>query len=311
GKWRNLYVDGKRSIGEGIYFGLKTLIKLNGRFDVIDCQEFPYFSCISSKIRAISSGSKFFITWHEVWGNYWVEYLGKKGYIGKIVEKFVSKITHYAIAVSEKTKNDIINLGVPENRIKVIPNGIDFERIKKIKPSQESSDVIFAGRLIKDKNVAVLIEAIKLLKKDFPDIKCIIIGNGPEKDKLEKLSVSLGLERNVKFLGFLEEYDNVIAYFKSSKVFVLPSAREGFGISALEANACGLPVVTLNHKMNAACELIRNGENGFICELSAEDVADKIIKAFDFRNSEKCIETAKKYDWNYIVDLVESYYEEA
>jgi len=80
---------------------------------------------------------------------------------------------------------------------------------------------------------------------------------------------------------------------------------------ALEANACGLPVVTGNHKRNATCDFI-NTENGFICELSEEDVAEKIFMALDERKDmwRKCIESARRYDWDRIVNLTEEVYKE-
>jgi len=98
---------------------------------------------------------------------------------------------------------------------------------------------------------------------------------------------------------------------KSSKVFVLPSTREGFGIVALEANACGLPVVTVNHKMNAACDFIANGETGFICALSEVDIAEKILRGLNRRRDMKriCIESAKRHDWDNIVNTTEKVYE--
>ncbi|MEM2276636.1 MAG: glycosyltransferase [Thermoproteota archaeon] len=85
---------------------------------------------------------------------------------------------------------------------------------------------------------------------------------------MERLVEKLGLEKNIVFKGFLEDHDEVISYMKASKVFVLPSSREGFGIAALEANACGIPVITVKHDRNATCDLIKNGVNGFICNLS-------------------------------------------
>jgi len=310
GKWDNLYVDGRRSILEGLYFGLKTLTGLRGDFDVIDCQEFPYFPCFSAKVYSIVKGSVLVITWHEVWDDYWYGYLGKKGFFGRVIEMMTSRLTSRTIAVSERTKNDLECLGVREE-IKIIPNGIDFERIKKIKASKEESDIIFAGRLIKEKNVDVLIKAVKLVRNEIPDVKCMIIGDGPEKEELVKLVYDLKIDINIKFMGFLENHDHVISYMKSSKVFVLPSTREGFGIVALEANACGLPVVTVNHKRNAACDFINNG-NVFICELSEKDVAEKIFIGFDERKEDmrrRCIENAKRYDWDEIVKSIEYFYE--
>ena len=303
-----LYVDGRRSIKEAIYFAEKLLPKLvKERFDVIDCQEFPYFPCFTAKVHSLFRKTPLVITWHEIWDKYWFEYLGKKGLFGWIVERLTARLISKNIAVSERTKKDLESLGV--KNVKVIHNGIDFKKIESVKPSEEESDIVFAGRLIKDKNVDVLIKAISLIRREISDIKCIIIGDGPEKEKLMKLAKELGVENNVKFVGFLENHDDVIAYMKSSKVFVLPSTREGFGIVALEANACGLPVVTVNHGRNAACDFI-NGKNGFICEISAENIAEKILIGLEIGNAmrRKCVENAINYDWSKIADLTESFY---
>ncbi|MCD6255660.1 MAG: glycosyltransferase family 4 protein [Deltaproteobacteria bacterium] len=303
-----LYVDGRRSIKEAIYFAGKLLPKLvKERFDVIDCQEFPYFPCFTAKVHSLFRRTPLVITWHEIWDKYWFEYLGKKGLFGWIVERLTAKLISKNIAVSERTKKDLESLGV--KNVKVIHNGIDFKKIKSVKPSEEESDIVFAGRLIKEKNVDVLIKAISLIKREISDIKCIIIGDGPEKEKLMKLAKELRVENNVKFVGFLENHNDVIAYMKSSKVFVLPSTREGFGIVALEANACGLPVVTVNHGRNAACDFV-NGENGFVCELSAEDIAEKILIGLEMGKivRRKCVENAMEYDWDGIAKKCEGIY---
>lgn len=132
GKKVQLYKDGKRSIKEGLYFGLKVLTSFKGDFNIIDCQQSPYFSCFSSKLHSLTAGASFFITWYEVWDDYWFEYLGKKGIFGLLTEKLVSRIPHVPIAISEKIKNDMIeHLKMPKDHIKVVPNGVDFHKIKK------------------------------------------------------------------------------------------------------------------------------------------------------------------------------------
>jgi glycosyltransferase involved in cell wall biosynthesis len=305
-----LYVEGRRSIKEAIYFARKLLFPLMKEdFDVIDCHAFPYFPCFSAKICSSLKRTPLVITWHEIWNDYWYDYLGKKGIFGKVVEKMTTHLTDKMIAVSERTKRDLGMIGV-RKEIKVIPNGIDFVKIGMIEASNEETDVVFAGRLIREKNVDVLIEAVNIIKKEVPDVKCMIIGDGPEKRRLEKMVYDLGLEANIEFTGFLADHNDVISYIKSSKVFVLPSIREGFGIVALEANACGLPVITVNHKMNAACDFINNNGNGFICELSEEEITEKIFIALDRREDmkRKCVENARGYDWDNAVNLTESFY---
>ena len=309
---RELYVGGRRSIKESLYFTEKLLIPLiREDFDVIDCQAFPYLPAFSAKICSSLKRTPLVITWHEVWDDYWYEYLGKRGICGKWVERMTTLLTDEMVAVSERTKKDLERVGV-RKRIKVIPNGIDFRSIESIDASDEEIDIIFAGRLIKDKNVDVLIGAVEQVKVQIPDVRCMIIGDGPEKGRLENLAKDLELEDNINFMGFLEDYTEVISYMKSSRVFVLPSTREGFGIVALEANACGLPVITVSHKRNATCDLITNGVNGFICELTVESIAERIFMglAEKERMARRCIENASRYDWNKIANLTEATYGE-
>ncbi len=309
---RKRFVNGRRSITEAIYFSCRVLPPLlREQFDIIDCQNFPYFPCFSTKLASIIKRSCLIITWHEVWDNYWFSYLGKKGIFGKVVERLTTRLTDEIIANSESTKRALVGIGFTKD-IKVIPNGIDFEEIRKVSPSNESSDIIYAGRLIKDKNIDLLVRSIALVKAKIPDIRCVIIGDGPERDNLERLIHKLNLEDNISMVGFVEEHGQVLSHMKSSRVFSSPSTREGFGIVALEANACSLPIITVNHPQNAVCDLITEGKSGFICELSEQDIARKILEVLDNKQGfgSKCIDFAQRFDWPAIAAEVEKAYQE-
>mgnify|MGYP000853070203 CR=1 FL=1 len=306
----NLYKNDRRSIKEAIYFAWNLFpILMREKFDIVDCQNFPFFSCFPAKLHALTGRSTLVITWHEVWNSYWYEYLGKKGVFGKMIESLTAHLTENTVAVSKKTEDNLKSIN-NKLKIELIPNGMNFKGITGAAPSGELSDVIFAGRLIKEKNVDVLVRAINRVRKVIPDVKCLIVGEGPEGDRLRNLVHNLGLDENVKFMKFFDDYSDLISCMKSSKVFVLPSTREGFGIVVVEANACGLPVVTVKSPMNAASDLVTDDKNGFICQLSDECLADKIVKGIN--NGEKmredCIKTAERYDWARIVDSLEKFY---
>ena len=306
---RALYTGARRSIAQAVWFGWKVLGPLlESDAEVIDCQNFPYFPCISAKIAATAKRIPLVITWHEVWGEYWYEYLGWKGVFGRSVERLVGNLGARAIAVSEATKLQL-DLGGFGSDTTVISNGIDCDRIRDIPASSEMSDVLFAGRLIPQKNAALLIEAIGMLRETMPQIRCVIIGDGPEWPRLEHLVADLALEKNVEIAGFLPFHDEVIAAMKASSVFVLPSSREGFGIAALEAMACGLPVVTLDHPRNAVRAFITD-QTGFSCRADGGDLAEKIILALSSSGSmaEACREYAKTCDWDLVVDHLEELY---
>jgi glycosyltransferase involved in cell wall biosynthesis len=251
------------------------------------------------------------ITLHEVWGDYWYDYLGKTGFFGKLVERSMLGLTDQFITVSKKTEIDLQKIKKTENST-VIPNGIDFDMIQKIEPNSNFSDILFVGRLIKEKNVETLIRSLPIVKENYPDINCMIVGDGPERNLLEKLVDNLDLSGNVHFHGFMDNYDEIIGSMKSTKVFVLPSIREGFGMVVTEANACGVPVVVVNHPMNAAKDLVVDGVNGYISEPVPEVMALNIIKSIENRakTRDKCIEMSAEYDWDKIVGRLEEVYKE-
>ncbi|MFA6372901.1 MAG: glycosyltransferase family 4 protein [Methanothrix sp.] len=301
-----LYVGGKRSISQAAFFSGK-LLTLRTDCDVIDCQNFPYLSCFSAKLLSSLRGQKLFITWHEVWGDYWRKYLGEKGRAGQAVEWTAARLTHHNVAVSVRTQRELLGLGARE--VQVVPNGIDWQRIKRVHPSAMQSDIIYVGRLVEHKNVDLLIKALKTVKADVPDVKALIVGDGPETGKLKALVLKLELEKNVLFLGFLEDYNEALSLMKSSGIFATPSTREGFGMAALEANACGLPVVTVKHRMNAVMDLVTK-ETGAVCEPTEQALAGAICRTLQNKGKMRgrCTEEAKKYDWEEICDKAERIY---
>jgi glycosyltransferase involved in cell wall biosynthesis len=297
-----LYVNGRRSFYEAVYFSIRLLPHLiKGSFDVIDVSVFPYFSCFTVKIVSIYKRIPMVTTWHEVWGDYWYEYLGTIGWVGKFIERLVIRISNHSIAVSNHTKKSLESLGIDYHNIHIVTNGIDIKTINQTKPSIYTCDIIFIGRIIKEKNLDILIESVHDIKKYLPDIRCHIIGGGPEEKKLKNMVFDLGLQDNIKFFGFLD-YIDVIAMLKSSKVLVLPSTREGFGIVIMEAFACGVPVVTVRSPQNAANELV-NKDAGFVVDLNAREIRDSIYKVItDSRLHKKmsfsAISLTREYDWD-------------
>lgn len=306
---RPLYAGGRRTIREAIWFSIHLLPFLNREsFDIIDCQQFPYFPCFSVKFAGVLKKKPVVITWHEVWGDYWYEYLGWKGVFGKFTEQMVAGLTPNNIAVSTTTAKKLVHLGLRDD-VQIIPNGIDPVHIRSVPPSPISSDIIFVGRLIKEKHVDVLVQAFATLLSGSPGLTLLVLGDGPERETIMTLMKDLAIEENILLKPFTDSHDEVISLMKSSHVCVLPSTREGFGIAALEALACGLPVVTADHPDNAICELITD-ETGFRTSLAVDDLAGKIRDALYRYPSMKtaCIASAEAYDWDQIVDDIEICY---
>jgi len=285
-KPQKLYSGEKRSFSEALQFAFSLMPMYKYDLDIIDCNQFPYLHCFPARLVAKVKTASLVITWHEFWGDYWYEYLGRSGLIGKVVEKSTMKLADTIIAVSKNTKKDLNRF---VKNVTVIPNGVDLGLISSIKPSEEMYDVLFVGRLIPEKNVGLLLRSL-------PRNKSLgIIGEGPEQENLVRLSKEL--ETNVTFKSGLP-YEELIGLMKSADVLVLPSSREGFGIVALESLASGTPVITVNSKTNAAKDLITNGKNGFIVDLKPEAIKSAILKIDKPNMNKTAQDSVTDYDWN-------------
>jgi len=289
--------NGKRSMYQPLFFSaslLKELLKHD--FDVIDCQNFPYLPFFSAKAYSLLKGKPLVVTWHEYWGDYWYDYLGPAGVFGKLAERAVMRLSKNNISISMHTLRKLEKVG---KRSELIPISFDFERISAAKPAREKTDIIFAGRLTKEKNVGLLLKSLTVLKRESKEPSCMIIGDGPEKRKLQEMSIRLGLERT-KFLGFLSE-DDVYSHMKSAGVFVSPSFREGFGMAAMEAFLCGCGLVTVNHENNAVKDLV---SEEFVSDCDEKSLAEKILWALsgprlaqkiDYRSQGEMAEEVEKF----------------
>ena len=306
-----LYSGEKRSIKEACLFALHCLKLVKEDFDILDVNHMPHFVLFSTKLVALLKRKKLHAVWHEVWGTaYWIKYMGPSGVLAGWIEKIASMLPDKFIAVSEQTARELTaKLKVVQHKIAVVPNGISITELEEITPAATRSDIIFVGRLLSHKNVDVLIESIVLLKKKYPKIKCTIVGRGPERDNLSKLVQKNDLLENVEFIEYVQDHKQLYALMKASRVFAFPSTREGFGIVVLEANGCGLPVITTDYHQNAARYLIEEGLNGKTISLSKENLAHAIETYMVMKpDPMRYRSLLEQYDWDNVAQRVEDIY---
>lgn len=308
GAHRSLYRGDRRSATQAVLFGVATLRMIREPFDVMDVDHMPFFPLFSARLVCSVRRRPLLGTWHEVWGRtYWREYLGRAGALGALSERLAFHMPDRIVSNSAHTTGRLLDQGV-RRPITTVTLGVDAEHIASVPAAGTVSDVIFAGRLLPNKNVSLLLTAVSLLIPDHPGLRCLIIGEGPERARLEALARRLALTQHVEFRTFLPDHDEVIALMKRSKVFVLPSVREGFGLAVVEANACGLPVVTIDHPDNASRHLIEDGRNGLVVALDAHAVAAAISTCLGAAASGSMDPGAgirEEHDWSAVVDRVE------
>ncbi|MCD6558310.1 MAG: glycosyltransferase family 4 protein [Palaeococcus sp.] len=196
------------------------------------------------------------------------------------------------ISVSHYLAKKALSLGA--RRVRVIPNGV-----RPLKDSGERGEVItFIGALRRYKSP----ETVIMLAKEFPNERFCIVGEGDMRKELEREA-----PKNVEFLGYRSDVGSILS---RSKLLILPSLREGFGLVILEANCLGVPVV--GRGIGAIPELIRDGKNGETFK-SFDDLCKKVnrlLKSVKRRRKEGVFgrEVSKKYAWERSAEEVENVY---
>ncbi|TKX86041.1 glycosyltransferase family 1 protein [Halorubrum sp. SS5] len=309
-----LYAEERRSITEALDFAARALRPLrkrlsNDEHDVVVASVFPYFPVLSTKLASLRTDTPVVTTWHEVWGDYWEEYLGLLAPFGKITERVTARTPQHPTAISAITADRLATIGPDRDDIEIVPNGINVEQIRTAPRPDRGYDVCFAGRLIEHKNVDVLLEAFDRVAADR-DATLGVIGDGPERDRLEAQRKELTHSDRVEFLGFLDDYDEVLGHMRAADVFASPSAREGFGITFLEAMAADCTVIAADHPESAADEVIADA--GFCVEPTVNALAERLTAALDgARPPTSPTERARSYDWDAIADQAETTYQRA
>lgn len=151
------------------------------------------------------------------------------------------------VAVSESTVTDLRDRGMSQREIAVVPNGVDLERLTSGKESDRFSEptILYLGRLKRYKGIDLVLRAVAETKKFVPHLRLLIAGKGDYLEKLRSLAGDLQIRDSVEFLGYVPEEEK-IRLLQRSWIHVLTSPKEGWGISILEAAACGTPTVASN-----------------------------------------------------------------
>jgi glycosyltransferase involved in cell wall biosynthesis len=228
----------------------------------------------------------------------------------------IRTILQNADAILAFTENMQIKLkDIYNTEIYIVQFGIDLEEYygEPIFPDRKTNtkNILFVGSLYPVKGVQYLITAMKKILEDAPDAKLIIVGDGEEREWLAALSIQLGIQKYVQFVGKVP-HEKVKTFMQQADVFVLPSLSEGFPNVILEAMACGLPIVA--SRVGGIPDIIKNGVHGYLVEAKKPDeIAEKILIILQndqVRNkiSRTNLELIKTYAWDTIIFRLENIY---
>jgi len=185
------------------------------------------------------------------------------GYV-VLMERFIPLVfrRNYFVVISPSTKEDLVGRGIEPDRIRVVLCGLDHGTYRFLNLERFARPtIVHLGRLRKYKSVDIAIRAMRLIRETLPDARLVVIGDGPYKRALEKLTSKLGLVDSVEFKGFMEK-EELVQFLNRSHLLLNPSPKEGWGLTVVEANACGVPVVASNRP--GLKDSVIDGKTGFL-----------------------------------------------
>lgn len=230
--------------------------------------------------------------------------------------KTILDASDHIITPSKSNYDKLMQIGIPSDKVSVIPNGYDstlFKRLSvnlarsKLNIPADKRVILSVGNLELEKGHRYLVEAMDIVSKRRTDIVCFIVGSGGKKNELISLINLLDVSNFVKLVGSKPHYEIPI-WMNACDVFVLPSLKESFGIVQIEAMACGKTVVaTIN---GGSEEIVVNDRLGILVEpKNAEVLAEAIMNALDFEWDEEYIhDYAEQYTWHKMTENIGGIY---
>lgn len=234
------------------FMGTVMLHLLRWRYDVVDCQ--TYAPLPAAWLVCALRGQPLVATIHDTSSppdagraDQWLSAFDQA--VASRIEKWLYRLPYDRVLTVSGAVRDTLcgRMGVPAARVQVVPNAIDVDRIGAVPAHRDEADLVFVGRLVPHKHPEVFLQVLAALKvqraangHSAPRAK--LIGAGPLQAQTRELARALGLEDSLQWVGELTEHDEVMAHVKASRVLVLPSTREGFGLVLAEAMAGGTAV---------------------------------------------------------------------
>jgi len=297
------------SLSPGLFF---KLMRQRNHYDIIHAHSHLYFSTnLCAAVKKFGS-APLIITNHGIMSSSapeWVNNTYMKT-LGRATLNAADRIICYTPLEKQTFVNEF---GISPDKIELIPNGIDPQMFcPPQRPPEDGRTALFVGRLVSGKGAHFLIEAANILKGQYPDLKVVLVGDGPAKHDIENLIERYRLQDMVSLRDF-SPYNEMPEIYQTSSIFVLPSLHEGVPRTMLEAMACGLPVILsdfphLKDIVQSAGLMFPKGDAGALAESVATLLEDeKTAREFGRNGRNKII---NDYSWKKTVELTCKLYED-
>ena len=239
------------------------------------------------------------------------------------IEALVMSDSDGIVVSTEEEKRDVISLyDAPPHKVEVIPAGVNLDMFSPVEQDyarrelgiEEENIILYVGRIEPLKGIDILIRAVPLLEC-ANDLRVMVVGGNPsgdtEMERLKTIAEELGIGDSVTFTGPVPQ-DRLPTYYSAADIYVLPSHAESFGLAALEAMACGTPVVV--SRVGGLKTFVENGKTGYLapwrCPEAFAQRLDMLLANPDLRNAmgNAAREKALSMSWSHVADRMLGYY---
>lgn len=298
-------IDGIKIIRRGgsfslyLHFFFDYLIRLRReRFDIIvdDINGVPFFTPLF--VRRAKVAVMHHIVGKEIFFKELPLPLAIVGWIAESLIPLIYKRT-MMIAVSPSTRDELVECGMPEERIRIVQNAIEHQESQSVDKAVEPT-FTYLGRIKDYKQLDHLIKALVRVIKEVPQAELVIAGRG-DYSELSRLAEDLNVSQSVRFMGEVSEEEKV-QILGQAWVFVTPSMKEGWGITVIEANYCGTPAIAYN--VPGLRDSIRDGETGLLVPAGDMDelagAISKVLGDSELRErlSQNAVTWASSFNWD-------------
>ena len=300
-----------------------TFLKAVKSSKIVHAHGHPYLTSLIAAKLAKRYNKPFVLTQH----NTFIEYENFFDKVERLNDLTVGKETlkdaDKIITVSNATKDYVLSLGAKPRKVKVMYNGVDLERFRPLAGKREemrkkhgipqnSKVAITVRRLVFKNGIDTLIESANLAVKKNPNITFLVVGKGPDQSSVHMRAKQLGIENNFRLTGFVKDED-LPFYYNADDFFVLPSkSGEGLPLVALEAMACGLPVIATD--VGGISEVLLEKWGRLVPANQPERLAKAVLEFanedFSSRKKELRATVEEKFSWDKNVERLVEIYEE-
>lgn len=287
-----------------------------------------YFGALYAHHRKVP----FVYTFHTMWEDYLANYIvflpsASMKTLGKNVVKFYLKRADEIIAPTKRIASVVKDYGI-EKEVDILPTGIPDGKedctageqrkmaakiYKKFPGLKGKKILLFAGRIVKEKNLSFLFDVLEKVQKENPKTALLFVGSGPYVEELQSLALERGLSDSVVFTGYVPS-DELVYFYKIATVFTFPSKTETQGLVTVEAMLAGLPVVAIG--ILGTADVMQGDHGGFMVKDDADEFSWKVLSLLKNEKlrkekSEEALEWAQKWKISSLTPRLVSCYQKA